>query len=437
MTRSSSRRSPFSLMWALVVLVAVSLVPVWHPAPLFAAGKQSRDFVEAHKHKKKKAKAKKKKSVASIKKAGPTRPYVAPVHPEDPSVSEPSEMITAIKNRAQQRYWEGRKPLKEQMASPQKAAADLAGQRLSRASYSDILGVTFDDQPLRMGASETFRRSLDAVSFELGTPCRKPEDAYYEYLGWPLQQSEQARVDRIFEETHAKLKLRGFSVLPQRPRAAAADVSVFTAQRLKKHVIGMWSAGDAGLLLLACETEKFSKVKEAPPAPIKKKIAKKRSMKKSVSRKPASTLAPAGKQRPEVIPGAAPRDAAPVNEDKPAPVDAPTPPSTPAAAPSSPPAAFQPSAPAEQPKTESPAVPPPVPSAPPAPAVPTGAVEAPKTEVVPPVPSVTPASSPVLEAVKDKAVETVKDAVKDAAQDVVKDAVKDAVPSVPGVPKIP
>lgn len=195
----------------------------------------------------------------------------------DPNVDEPSQMITAIKNRAQDQFWAGKRPYPEQLReriAPPPAETVLTGamaqnelqkrgiaydiskneagrsDSLRRVTASEIAGVTFDDQPLRMNASEAFRRSLDTVSFELGRPCKDQE-----YYGWPMQQSEQDRVNRIFEETNAKFKLRGFSVTPRAPRSVGRDVSAFTADRLDKRILGLWSAGDVGLLLLMCNAE--------------------------------------------------------------------------------------------------------------------------------------------------------------------------------------
>lgn len=447
---------PVRLFFILFAFLAVMMLGVLAPVSSYAASPSSKDFVETRKNKKKKT-AKKKAPKKTAKTAPVLRaknlvPYKEPVHKEDPLVSEPSEMIVAIKNRAQRAYWEGRKPLKEQLANPQAGAQALAAAEtsntLKRVSYSDVVGVTFDDQPLKMGASETFRRSLETVSFELGTPCRKPEEMYHEYFGWPLQQTEQARVDRIFEETQAKLKLRGFSVMPHRPRSVGSDVSVFSGERLKKHFIGLWSAGDAGLLLLVCETEKHNKpVAAAAPEKTKKKAIKPRK------KKPAAVK----KKKIEVIPGASSAEAPPSS------INAPS--STPAAG--SPPAAFNPT---EAPKTDAPPateVKPvetkpadPAPAPPPAapvtetkpaetPAPPPAAVpEAPKTDAAPTVSDVL--KDAAKDAVKDvvptptapSVADVVKDAAKDAAKDAVKDAVKEAVPvpelpSVPAAPSIP
>lgn len=239
------------------------------------------DAQAAHRHKHHVAKHAVKKAAAK-KSAKPAKPKnTAPkakaiLGESDPNVAEPSEMITAIKNRAQDTFWNGKRPYTEQLQEQKSLQqAGLTGARppamsptmskpktaentdempkndaLRRVSFSELSGITFDDQPLRMNASDAFRRSLEMVSFELGRPCKGQE-----YFGWPMQQTEQKRVDRIFEETNEKFKLRGFSITPQRPRSVGHDVSVFTADRLDKKVLGIWSAGDVGLLLLMCDAQ--------------------------------------------------------------------------------------------------------------------------------------------------------------------------------------
>ncbi len=234
------------------------------------------------KSKSKKSKAASSKSKQAFLKAPPAskEPHARPIFgTPDPNVDEPSEMITAIKNKAQDQFWDGKRPYPEQLrdrglAPPppapvftgsiaqkeleKRGAADDASTHsdttrsntLRRMSYSEISGVTFDDQPLRLSASEPFRRSLDTVSFELGRPCKNQE-----YLGWPLQQSEQGRVNRVFEEVNEKMKLRGYDLQPRKARSVGSDVAAFTADNAEKRLLGIWSAGDVGLLLLMCDSE--------------------------------------------------------------------------------------------------------------------------------------------------------------------------------------
>jgi hypothetical protein len=269
----------------LVPFVFGVIAPLAQPA--HAATKSSRDFSSSVK------KAAKKKPVATKERVGATPNSVGITarlnsEPVDPMASEPSEAIMAIKNRAERTYWEGRKTPAQKQAEWD-SGQTVDAQSLQRTSASEITGVTFYDQPMRMPASEAFQRSLNTVAFELGTPCRTQE-----YLGWPLGQSEQARVDVIFSDTMDKLKARGYSITPRNPRAAGTDVSVFTGNRratpVSKNVLGLWSAGDVGLLLLLCETE-----------PEKKPFAATTKSKSKAAVKPKKKSA----KRPQVIPGAA------------------------------------------------------------------------------------------------------------------------------------
>jgi len=384
------RQSLLVCLFACLFLIAGGVAA---PAPAMAATHKakSHDFKNLHTKKKtisKKTAAKKTPTVAA------NRTAILNSEPVDPAASEPSEVIMAIKNRAQRTFWDNKKTPAQMQAEfdRQQGAAAKDNASLKRVFYSDVAGVTFDDQPLRMPPSETFSRSLDKVAFELGVTCQEKE-----YLGWPLAQSEQARVDSIFSDTVSKMKMRGYSVTPRNPRAAGADVSVFTATRraepVSRSVLGIWSAGDAGLLLMMCDTAPSAK--EA----VKIKPAKtKATKKKKSSRKKAS--APATK-RPEVIPGAAPKseegktdngvegkpDAAGAAPVQPAAAFNPdtkqeaAPPVAPAAAPA--PAMLDPApAPATPPEPKA------VPKAEPAPA--------PSSEATPPPPPVAPAPQPSL-----------------------------------------
>ncbi len=326
--------SRFALVLAVVSVAAFG--------PLFisdavAAPKTTVHHAKKHTIKKTVGKKTKKSATAAKKaktgfelKAPPAvkTPHARPIlGTPDPNADEPSEMITAIKNRAQDQFWNGKRPypeqLREQMNPPPPAPmltgaiaqkelqkrdgtnpTGLRNDTLRRASYSDISGVTFDDQPLRMNASEAFRRSLDTVSFELGRPCKSQE-----YFGWPMQQTEQGRVDRIFEETNAKFKLRGYNVQPKKPRSVGSDVSAFTADRNDKRILGIWSAGDVGLLLLMCDSDApvVATAKAKPDAGIAKKKprkAKKSSGKNSRKAVTSTSITPSssGATQPDAPP---------------------------------------------------------------------------------------------------------------------------------------
>lgn len=399
----------------------------------------------------------------------------------DPNVDEPSEMITAIKNNAQDKFWDAKRPYPEQLRDQRNQAAappaapvftgaiaqkelekrgTMSGLRsddashsntLRRVSYSEISGVTFDDQPLRLSASEPFRRSLDTVSFELGRPCKNQE-----YIGWPLRQSEQNRVDNIFEETNEKLKLRGYNLQPQKARSVGSDVSAFTADMPGKKLLGIWSAGDVGLLLLMCDTDtskedayaaKLKRESELAAAKLAKQKASKSKKKssnknkkkvvKSPSRPLFKTNSPAAQATPSsgagslaggnsvIGSGGVTEPDAPKPSD-PAP-DAGVPPlgtTAPQAAPEAPapeptptPVAPLVPAPAEEPKPQV------IPGAPPKDLPPEPTQSQPQTSIEPPAinPSTAfiPADAPT--AAKDAAKEAVKDAVKDVVAPPVTD----------------
>jgi hypothetical protein len=333
--------------------------------------KKSRDFKKLHPSKKKKAA----KKPAVKKRTHEVDLNAVPLNGErrgyDPAISEPTEEVMAIKNTAARKYWEGKRPLNGGAPVPvaegiveQPLAAPMANPNaLQRVSSSELAGVTFDDQPFRLPETAAFRNSIDSVASELGRPCKSRE-----YFGWPLSQTEQDRVNHVFNETVIKFRLRGYGIMPRRPHSAAGDISVFTADSPKpgfaKHLVGMWSAGDVGLLLLVCDSdtpadyiaaEKKSKETAAKKTK-KKKTAKKKAVKKA-------------EEKPQVVPGTAPAPEAPASALAPAPeaVPAPAPASpattaaepVPAAEPAPAPAAagmLTPAAPAADPNTPPPPV---------------------------------------------------------------------------------
>ncbi len=410
--------SRFALIIAVLSVAAFGTLST-HDA--FAASTSKTHHAKKHTGKKSHKKAVKSSKAKSTFLKAPAA--TATGHPRqimgtpDPNVDEPSEMITEIKNRAQDQFWAGKRPypqqVRDRMTPPapvltgaiaqnelQKRANDSGGnnitgmrsETLRRVSYSDLSGVTFDDQPLRMNASEAFRRSLDTVSFELGRPCKSQE-----YFGWPMQQNEQGRVDRIFEETNAKFKLRGYNLQPRKPRSVGSDVAAFTADRQSKRILGIWSAGDVGLLLLMCDSDAPAPVattaKSKRDAAIKKKSKKsKKKSAKSVT-STSETLSEAGEPvpsaKPQVIPGAASKTLPPEPAQ-----------STPAIAPTPEPVAVPPPAPEPTPSPVSPLVPTSEPAPSPAPVttpVPTPPIApeptAPKVETPPPAPAINPTNA--------------------------------------------
>ena len=128
--------------------------------------------------------------------------------------------------------------------APQAQAAELP-----LAGASQLAGVTFDDLPFLLPVEVNFRMAMLAVSSELGRSCGKME-AY----GWHMSQSEQNRVNQIFNSTIEKLRAQGYVASPESVKAASKDITVFTADRPNRHLMFLWSASDLGLVLNICET---------------------------------------------------------------------------------------------------------------------------------------------------------------------------------------
>ncbi len=130
------------------------------------------------------------------------------------------------------------------MVTPQAQAVELP-----LAGASQLAGVTFDDLPFLLPVEVNFRMAMLAVSSELGRSCGKME-AY----GWHMSQSEQNRVNQIFNSTIEKLRAQGYVASPESLKAASKDITVFTADRPNRHLVFLWSASDLGLVLNICET---------------------------------------------------------------------------------------------------------------------------------------------------------------------------------------
>lgn len=352
---------PFSIA---ALFVCVALFAPAHVAQAAVAvpdaAASSSDFV-------KNTNIKKKKKTAAAKPVA--KPLVkkmrAPVITEptaDPLAYEPSEFIVALKARAERTYWEGRKTPSQRQAewdaqkpgAVQRVATDGAsilgtGRIMKPVHVLQVAGVTFADPPLVLPPSDAFKQSLDKAASGLGRTCRD-----YEYVGWPLKQDEQSRLDSIYVDTMSKFVARSFSVTPRTIKSIASDVSVFTAERvgvpLPKYIVGMWSAGDAGLLLLACDSE-ASKKPELVKADAKKKPAKKTTaVKKPAKKKAPAKAAPTinkPEAKPEVRPGAPPLEpSAPVSAETPVtPPDAAFAPDAPVANPAAPAANPEPTLP--------------------------------------------------------------------------------------------
>lgn len=129
------------------------------------------------------------------------------------------------------------------MAPSQAYAAEVP-----TALSSPLAGVNFADPPVSLPVGQNFQTALTTVGQELNRTCGAME-AY----GWRLQQSEQARVNQIFQTTVDALGAEGYRVEAKTPAAISQDISVFTADRPDKHLVVMWSAGELGLVMLLCD----------------------------------------------------------------------------------------------------------------------------------------------------------------------------------------
>ncbi|MFA5040223.1 MAG: hypothetical protein WC464_01135 [Bdellovibrionales bacterium] len=117
------------------------------------------------------------------------------------------------------------------------------------AANSPLTGVTFDDMPMSLPVEQNFQMAMLAVSSELGRSCGNME-AY----GWRMNQTEQVRVDKIFNNAVEKLRSMAYIIAPESVKSAAKDITIFTADKTNKHFLFMWSANDLGLVLNICET---------------------------------------------------------------------------------------------------------------------------------------------------------------------------------------
>lgn len=120
---------------------------------------------------------------------------------------------------------------------------------LPLAAQSPLAGIGFDDKPLFLPVQKNFQMAMLTAGSELGRSCGKME-AY----GWRLGASEQSRVDQIFNTTVDRFRGLGYAVQMQSPASVSKDITMFTADKDKKHFLSMWSAGDIGLVMVLCET---------------------------------------------------------------------------------------------------------------------------------------------------------------------------------------
>jgi len=142
-------------------------------------------------------------------------------------------------------------------------AQPAAAVDLPLASGSNLAGISFDDQPLSLPVQRNFQMAMLTAGSELGRSCGKME-AY----GWRMNQSEQGRVDQIFNNAVEQLHSLGYDVETQTPNSISHDITMFTADRPTRHLLAMWSAGEIGLVMVLCETSAppVAHAKRAPVA---------------------------------------------------------------------------------------------------------------------------------------------------------------------------
>lgn len=132
-------------------------------------------------------------------------------------------------------------------------AIERAARPLSVASTSSVAGISFSEPARQLPIDTRFSQSIQTVAFDLNLAC-----AQIEAFGWSMAPTEQARVDALFTNTALALNKAGYRVQPQNPASVAEDITVYTATQSatpKEHKLFVWSAGDAGLLLLVCDAK--------------------------------------------------------------------------------------------------------------------------------------------------------------------------------------
>ncbi len=120
---------------------------------------------------------------------------------------------------------------------------------LPLAAGSPLVGFSFDDRPLLLPVQRNFQMAMLTASTELGRSCGKMES-----YGWRMKQSEQQRVNQIFNNTVDRMRGLGYIVEMQAPSSVSHDITMFTADRTDRHFVVMWSAGEIGLVMVLCES---------------------------------------------------------------------------------------------------------------------------------------------------------------------------------------
>ncbi len=159
-------------------------------------------------------------------------------------------------------------------------ASQTRAADLPLAAASPLTGVAFDDRPLLLPVQRNFQMAMLTAGSEMGRSCGKME-AY----GWRMSQTEQGRVNQIFNNTVDRMRLMGYTITPQDLSSVSKDITLFTADHDNKHFIFLWSAGELGLVLNLCETS-------APIPSLNRPAANKLSP--SVQTFPVMDVVPAG-----------------------------------------------------------------------------------------------------------------------------------------------
>lgn len=129
------------------------------------------------------------------------------------------------------------------------SATTVQAGDLKKAEGSALSGVIFDDKPLSLPVQRNFQMAMITASSEVGRSCGAME-AY----GWRMGQTEQSRVNQIFNGAVDQLRAQGYNVETRKSNTISRDITMFTADSEDKHLLFMWSAGDIGLVLVMCET---------------------------------------------------------------------------------------------------------------------------------------------------------------------------------------
>ena len=128
-------------------------------------------------------------------------------------------------------------------------AAPVQAREIKQVSTSPLSGLAFNDKPIMLPTQRNFQMAMLTASSELARSCGRMES-----YGWRLAQTEQQRVNTVFNDAVDWFRGQGFTVESQSANSVASDVTMFTADREDKHFLTLWSAGELGLVMVMCET---------------------------------------------------------------------------------------------------------------------------------------------------------------------------------------